>query len=66
MRDIGRTWEKLVNQKPKASDLQAILVFSQLPAWVIMPVNLYKVWSIAFIKNFKFSKNLPAQQTIGF
>ena len=41
-------------------------VFSQNPKWVITPLNPKKVWSIAFINNFKFSMSLPAQQTIGF
>ena len=36
--------------EPKASDLQAFRVFSQHPKWVIMQVNPWKVWSIAFIK----------------
>ena len=36
--------------EPKASDLQAFRVFSQHPKWVMMPVNPWKVWSIAFIK----------------
>ena len=31
--------EKLVNHEPSARDLQAFLVFSQHPAWVITPVN---------------------------
>ena len=38
--DVGRTREKLVklvNHEPKASDLQAFLMFSQHPAWVITP-----------------------------
>ena len=39
--------EKLVNHSPSARDLQAFLVFSQHPAWVITPVNPWKVWSIA-------------------
>ena len=34
-----RTLEKLVNHSPSARDLQAFLVFSQHPAWVITPVN---------------------------
>ena len=38
-RDVGRTLEKLVNHSPSARDLQAFLVFSQHPAWVITPVN---------------------------
>ena len=42
--------EKLVNHLPAARDLQAFLVFSQHPAWVITPVNPQKVWSTAFIK----------------
>ena len=37
--DVGRTLEKLVNKEPKESDLQASLVFSQHPAWVITPLN---------------------------
>ena len=32
-----------------ARNLQAFGVFSQHPAWVITPVNLWKVWSIAYI-----------------
>ena len=31
--------EKLVNHEPKARDLQAFLVFSQHPKWVITPIN---------------------------
>ena len=30
---------KLVNHSPSARDLQAFLLFSQHPAWVITPVN---------------------------
>ena len=37
--DIGGTLAKLVNHLPSARDLQAFLVFSQHPAWVITPVN---------------------------
>ena len=37
-----------------ARNLQAFWVFSQHPAWVITPVNLWKVWSIAYIV---YSKN---------
>ena len=37
--DVGRTLEKLGNKEPKTSDLQAFLVFSQHPAWVITPLN---------------------------
>ena len=37
--DVGRTLEKLVNSSPSARHLQAFLVFSQHPAWVITPVN---------------------------
>ena len=44
---VGRTLEKLVNHEPKARDLQAFLVFSQHPAWVITAVNPWKVCSIA-------------------
>ena len=44
------TREKLVNQSPSARDLQAFLVFSQHPKWVITPVNPLKVWSLVFIK----------------
>ena len=40
----GFTLEKLVNYSPSARDLQAFLVFSQHPAWVITPVNPKKVW----------------------
>ena len=29
--DVGRTREKLVNQDPKASDLQAFLLFPNIP-----------------------------------
>ena len=36
---LGEHEKKLVNHEPKASDLQAFLVFSQHPAWVITPVN---------------------------
>ena len=32
--DVGRTLEKLVNEEPKASDLQAFVVFSQHPGRV--------------------------------
>ena len=39
--------EKLVNHSPSAGDLQAFLVFSQHPAWVITSVDPWKVWSIA-------------------
>ena len=45
--DVERTLKKLVNHEPKASDLQAFLVFSQHPTWSITPVNPSKVWSIA-------------------
>ena len=31
--------EKLVNHLPSARDLEAFLVFSEHPAWVITPVN---------------------------
>ena len=31
--------EKLVNHLPSVRDLETFLVFSQHPAWVIMPVN---------------------------
>ena len=31
--------EKLLNHLPSARDLEAFLVFSQHPAWVITPVN---------------------------
>ena len=34
--------EKLVNHSPSARDLQAFLVFSQHPAWVITPVTRRK------------------------
>ena len=37
--DVVRTLEKLVNHSLSARDLQAFLVFSQHPAWVITPVN---------------------------
>ena len=37
--DVGRTLEKLVNHSHSACDLQAFLVFSQHPKWVITPVN---------------------------
>ena len=37
--DVGRTREKLVHHEPKASDVQAFLVFSQHPKWVITTVN---------------------------
>ena len=37
--DVTRTLEKLVNHLPSAHDLQAFLVFSQHPAWVITLVN---------------------------
>ena len=60
-RDVGRTREELANHELKASDLQAFLMFAQHPKWVIMPVNQWKLWSIAFIKKPKFSKSLPAQ-----
>ena len=33
-RNVGRTREKLVNHKPKVSDLQAFRVFSEHPKWV--------------------------------
>ena len=42
------TLEKLVKNSPLACDLQAILVFSQNPVWVIKPINPLKVWSIAY------------------
>ena len=35
----SRTREKLVNHKPKASDLQGFQVLFQHPKWVITPVN---------------------------
>ena len=37
--DVGRTLEKLVNHSPSTHDLQAFLVFSQHPAWVITHVG---------------------------
>ena len=52
---------KACKSRAEASDLQAFLVFSQHPKWVIMPVKPWKLWSIAFIKKSKFSKSLPVQ-----
>ena len=51
---LGEHSKKLVNNEPKASDLQAFLVFPQHPEWVIKPVNPKKVCSIAslFLNNF--------------
>ena len=36
---LGRTLEQLVNHSPSARDLQALLVFSQHPKWVMTLVN---------------------------
>ena len=38
---------KLVNHSPPACNLQAFLVFSQHPTWVITPVIPKNVWTIA-------------------
>ena len=37
--DVVRTLEKYVNPSAFARDLQTFLVFSQHPAWFIIPVN---------------------------
>ena len=52
MQDVGRTQEKLVNHRLKASDLQALRVFSQHPKvgyQASKPIESL-VYTIAFIK----------------